>query len=102
MQAHLQPIELLAPIAVEDDQLPIEHVATRRELDLREVAAERLSAPRLQVDVFAVDEGERAKAVVLGLIHPVLALGQDLARERELWLDRWFQRECDFPILVAP
>jgi hypothetical protein len=100
MEPVLECAELLVAVAAEDDQLAIEDVAPLGELDLREVPAERLGAAGLQVDLIAVDEGEGAEAVVLGLIDPVLALGKLLSRERELRLDRWLQGECDGAIVL--
>ena len=81
-------VEHLAAVVVEDDQLAVDHVAALGQHQLGEVAQQRLAAAGLQVDLVAVDEGERAEAVVLGLVGPLLALGQGLARERELGLDR--------------
>src|SRR3954452_5403809 len=81
------------PALALDDELAVEDVAARGELDLREVARHRLAVARLQVALAAVDEGDRAKAVPLGLICPAVAprqrgsgpgqLGQDGRLERE-------------------
>src|SRR5207249_1761449 len=72
------------------------------ELDLREVPPKRLPAPGLQIDIVAVDVGDRAEAVVLRLINPALALRQLLPRESELRLDRRLQREGHAAILEPP
>ena len=58
------------------DDLAVEDVAPGRELQLGEVAAQRLAVARLQVGLVAVDEGDGAEAVVLGLVGPALALGE--------------------------
>src|SRR5262245_19197686 len=100
MEPVLEGVELLASLLFEDDQLPVEHVAALRELHLGEVAPQRLAASRLHVDVVATDEDDRAEAVVLRLVDPVLALRQDLPRERELRLDRRLQREGHGAILM--
>jgi hypothetical protein len=91
MQAVLERIELLPPVGVEDDQLAVEHVAALGESNLGEVAAQRLAASRLHVDVLAVDVDDRAEPVVLRLVCPALALRQDRARQGELGLDRGLQ-----------
>ena len=93
MDAVLKPVEDLLAVGVEDDELAVEDVAAVGELELREVAAQRLAAARLDVDVVAVDEDDCAEAVPLGLVRPLVALGQCLARERELRLDRGLERE---------
>ncbi len=102
MEAVLQQIEFLPAVLAENHQFAVEDIAALRELHLREVAPQGLAAPRLQVDVVAVHEGERPEAVVLGLIDPVLALRQNLAGERELRLDRGLQRKGHHAILVPP
>jgi hypothetical protein len=101
MEAILEQVEHLAAVLTDDHQLAVEDVAPLREGDLREVATQRLAAARLEVDLLSVDIGERSEAVVLGLIGPILALGENLAGERQLRLDRRLQGERDFPILVA-
>ena len=90
-------IEDLAAILVEDDQLAVDHVAALRQHQLGEVAQQRPGPARLQVDLVAVDERERAEAVVLRLVRPLLALGQDLAREGQLGLDRRLDRKGHWP-----
>ena len=76
------------PPDVAHDDLPVEHVASGREHELREVASERLAVARLQEHLLAVHERQAAKPVELDLIAVVLALRQLLARERQLRLDR--------------
>ncbi len=93
MDPSLQQVEDLGPVVVEDHELAVNHVATGRKLELREVAGERFAAARLHVDVVAVDEDDRPEAVVLGLEGHPLLLGQRLARARQLRLDRRLQRE---------
>jgi hypothetical protein len=73
--------------------LAVEDVAPRREDELREVAAQRLAVARLQVRLVAVDEGDGAKAVVLGLVGPAVALGEGGARPGELGHQRRLQRQ---------
>jgi hypothetical protein len=88
MEAVLQQVEHLVPVLPDDHQLAVEDVAALRKFDLREVAPQRLAAPRLQVHVIPIDEGECPEAVVLGLVDPALVLRQHLAGERQLRLDR--------------
>ena len=66
------------------DDLAVEDIAPGREDQLGEVAAQRLAVARLQVGLVAVDEGDRAEAVVLGLVGPAVAFGQSGSRAREL------------------
>ena len=87
-------VEVLATVAVADDDLAVEHVAARREGELRKVASERLAVAGLQEDVLPVDEREAAKAVELDLVAVVLADRELLARERELRLHRRRQRRA--------
>ena len=75
------------------DDLAVEHVAPGREDQLGEVAAQRLAVARLQVGLVAVDEGDCAKAVVLGLVGPAVAFGQGGSRARELGCERRVQRK---------
>ena len=58
------------PCVVEEHDLAVEDVAAVGEGQLREVAAQRLAAARLQIDVRAVDEGDGAESVPFGLVHP--------------------------------
>ena len=67
------------PSVVEEHDLAVEDVAARGEGELGEVARERLAVARLEVDVVAVDEGDRAEAVPLGLVDPAVARRQALA-----------------------
>jgi hypothetical protein len=75
------------------DDLAVEHVAAGRELQLGEVAAQRLAVARLQVGLVAVDERDGAKAVVLGLVGPAVTLRQAGSRARELGRQRRFERK---------
>ena len=93
VQTGLERVEHLAAVVVEDDQLAVDHVAALGEDELGEVAEQRLCAAGLQEDLVAVDERDRSEAVVLRLVGPLLALGQDLAGKRELGLDRRLERE---------
>ncbi len=66
-------VEVLTPVGVAHDDLPVEHVAARREGQLGEVAAEGLAVARLQEDVLTVDECDAAKTVELDLVDVVIA-----------------------------
>ena len=77
MDALLKRGEVLAALgATVDHDLPVDHVPAGRESELGKVASERLSAPRLHNDVGGIDEHDRAEAVVLGLVGPLLPDGQ--------------------------
>ena len=89
VDALAERVEVLMALLAANDDLPVEHVATWREHQLGEVAPEWLGVARLQEDLRAVDEGQAAKPIELDLVGVVLAARQLLARERELWLDRW-------------
>ena len=103
MDALLQRVEVLAAGGVLDHDLAVEHVAAGRELELREITLERLAAAGLDLQLLAVDEHDRAEAVVLGLICPLLASRQLGASSRQLGLDRWLQgRHRVDPILGSP
>ena len=93
MDAALQGVELDVAVRVADHQLAVEHVAPWRELELREVAAEGLAAAGLDVGVGPVGEDDRAEAVELLLVCPLLAHREGFARQRKLWLDRRCERE---------
>ncbi len=84
----LQQVELEVAIGVADHQLAVEHPAPRREAQLGKVAPQLLAAPRLDVEVLAVDEDDRAEAVELRLKGPLLAARQLFAGQRQLRLDR--------------
>ena len=88
VQALLERVEVLHALGVADDDLPVEHVPARHELELGEVAAQRAPRARLQGDVVPVHEGERAEAVVLGLVAPPLTLRKRRARLGELGGER--------------
>src|SRR3954454_5817215 len=75
-------------LAVED-----EAPGRERGRDLGEVTRERLAIARLKLDLAVVDEGHAAKAVVLDLVGPALAVRQRLARTGELRQDGWLQRQ---------
>ena len=80
MDALAERVEVLPALLVEQHDLAVEHVAAGRERELGEVAAQRLAVARLQVDVVAVDERDRAEAVPLGLVAPAVAGRQRLRR----------------------
>ena len=73
VDALAEHVEVLAALVVEEDDLAVEHVAALGERELGEVAAQRAAVARLQVDVGAVDEGDRAEPVPLGLVGVALA-----------------------------
>ena len=89
MDALAERVEVLPAVGVEEHDLAVEHVAALREGQLGEVAAQRLAAARLQVDVRAVDEGEGAESVPFGLVHPAVAGRQLLGRTGELGEQWW-------------
>src|ERR1700733_14367085 len=93
MDALAERVEVLATGVVAYDDLAVEHVTPGGQHELGEVAPERLAVARLQEAVFAVDEGEAAKAVELDLVDVLLADRQLLARQRQLRLDGRAQRE---------
>ena len=72
-------VEVLPALLVEQHDLAVEHVAALGERELGEVARHRLAAARLQEDLAAVDERERAEAVPLGLVDPAVAERERLA-----------------------
>src|SRR4029077_9817510 len=86
-------IEVLAAVRAAHHDLAVQHVASWREAQLREVAAEGFAPARLQEHLVAVDEDQAAKAVELDLIDVAVPLRKLLARERELGLDRRLQRQ---------
>src|SRR3954447_609756 len=100
MQARLQQVELGLAVLVADHELAVGDVAALRELDLREVARQRLAAARLDVGVGAVDEDDRSEAVELLLVGPLVSLRQLLAGQRELRLDRWAQWQFHASTLI--
>jgi hypothetical protein len=81
-------VEVLAAAVIEQDDLPVHDVPTGREGEFGEIAGERLAVARLQDHLALVDERDAAEAVPLGLIHPLLPLGQRLRRPGELRHDR--------------
>jgi len=94
VDALLQRAEVFRFVAIAaDHDLAVEHVAARGKRELGEVARQRLAGARLHVHVLAVDEHDRAEAVVLGLVRPAVAVGQLLARSRELGLERGLERQ---------
>ena len=93
MDALAQQLELLVAALAGDDELAVEHVAAGDEPDLGEVARHRLAVARLQVGLAAVDEGDRAEAVPLGLVGPAGVLREARARTGELGEDRGRQGE---------
>ena len=74
-----------------DHDLAVEHVAAGGEVQLREIALEWLGPARLQQQLFAIDERERAEAVVLGLVGPLLADRQLRFAAGQLRFDRRLQ-----------
>ena len=69
MDALLQRAERDAAVGVAHHDLAVEHVAARREVELGEVAVERLIVARAELDVVAVDERDHAEAVPLRLVR---------------------------------
>ena len=86
-------VEVLAALVVEQHDLAVEHVAALGELQLGEVARHRLAAARLEVDLAAVDEGERPEAVPLGLVDPAVAERERLGGAGELREDGRLERQ---------
>ena len=85
MDALLQRAEVLhAPSVAVDHDLAVEHVAAGRERELREVARRAACRRATGHELVAVDERDRAEAVVLRLVGPLLADGSS-ARERASW-----------------
>jgi hypothetical protein len=88
-----EQVELLD--AVDDDNhLPVEHVALRRQRqglfdDVGEVAVHRLAVAALHLHLVTVAEHDRAKPVPLGLVAPVVAGGQLARALGQLRLHRW-------------
>jgi len=64
------------PSSLRINDLAVDHVTALGEHQLGEIALQRLAVARLQVDLVAVHERERAKAVPLGLVGPSLPFGQ--------------------------
>src|SRR5207253_8502228 len=87
-EALLQRPEVLLALEVPDDDLAIEDVTARHELELGEIAPQGPARPRLQLDLAIVHECQRAEPVVLRLIAPLRALGEGRAGLRELRLQR--------------
>ena len=80
MDAALQGVEFDVALGVADDQLAVEHVTPQREAQLGEVAGEVFPSARLDVGLAAVDEDDRAEAVELLLVGPLLAFGGSALR----------------------
>ena len=87
MDPLLQRTEGLAGTVAVDHDLAVEHVAPRWERELRKVAGEILCAARLEHQLLAVDERDRAKSVVLLLVTPRRPDRQRGGGTRELGLD---------------
>ena len=87
MDPLLQRTEGLARTVAVDHDLAVEHVAPGRERELREVAGEVLCAARLERQLLALDERDRAKSVVLLLVTPLRPDRQRGGGTRELGLD---------------
>src|SRR5205814_10552037 len=81
VDAVLKRVEHLRAVGAEDDELSVEHVSAAAELELREVAGQRLAVARLHEGLVAIHEDDRPKAVVLGLVAPSFALLKPLAGE---------------------
>ena len=94
MDPLLEGAEVLLAVVAVDHDLAVDHVAPGRERDLGEVAPERLGAARLEHQLVAVDEGDRAEAVEFRLVAPLLAERQLLGGAGELGLDRRLERQC--------
>src|SRR3954454_486159 len=77
-------VEVLDPALAEDDDLAVEPVPAGHEVELGEVALAVGPVARVQAAQAAVEEGERAEAGPLGLVGPVLAVGQGGRRPGEL------------------
>ena len=74
------------PSVAVDHDLAVEHVATGREAPAPGSSGVRsLRAARLEHQLVAVDEGDRAKAVVLLLVAPLRPDRQGLAAPRASW-----------------
>ena len=92
MQAQLQRAERLAGALAVDHDLAVEHVAAGRKGELGEVARQVVAGARLQRHGLAVDERDRAEAVVLLLVGPLRTDRQLLRATRELGLDPEFHK----------
>ncbi len=90
------------PSAPADDDLPVEHIATGWEAQLGEVAPQRAAVARLQEDILPIHKREAAEAVELDLVHVRLPLGERLAGECQLRLQRWGEGEGHRIHLSAP
>src|SRR5205085_10835186 len=88
----LESVEVLAPVLGVDHDLAVEHVPSRWEAQLREVAVQRLAAAGLERQLVAIDESDAPEAVVLGLIRPLLPVGQLRTGAGELRLDGRLER----------
>jgi hypothetical protein len=93
MNPVLERVEDLLAVGIEDHQLAVEHVLALREVELGEVAMERLAAAALDEDIATVDERESTEAVPFRLIGPTLSLWERLSRERQLRLDGRLDRK---------
>src|SRR3954452_11607150 len=82
-----QPELLTAGLAMDDD-LAVEDVPAGREAQLGEVAGQVAAVARLELDLVAVDEGDRPEAVPLGLVGPAVARRKRRAGAGELGEDR--------------
>ena len=77
--------------------------AHRRHLlhDLGEVAVHRAPVAALEVHLFAVPEDDRAEAVPLGLVAPIVALGELFGGLRQLRLDRRLEGQGHWARIVG-
>jgi hypothetical protein len=96
VNALAERVEVLVSLGVAHDDLPVEHIPPRGQGQLGEVASERASVARLQVDLVAVHERQTAEAVELDLVAVLVPLRQLLARKRERRLQRRRQRQAHF------
>ena len=93
MDALLERAELLPAAGVGDHDLAVEHVAPAGRARARGSSAAAACRCATGGGRVAVDEGDRAKAVQLGLVGPAVALGELLPRARQLGEDGGLEGE---------
>src|ERR1700757_1975186 len=101
MDPVLKRVEVLMAVVGVDDDLAIDDVATDGEAELWEIPAQGLPAPRLNENVLAVDEDDRAETVELRLVRPLVAERQLLSRAGELGRDGRLERQRHGGAMVA-
>ena len=108
VDAEQEGVEVEPAVGPRDDHLAVEHEArvraadrAQRLLELREVSIERLQVPGLDVDLAAVAEDERAKAVPLRLVDPALAVRDRGGRLGQHRLDGRLDRVRHVPMIRA-